>query len=99
MAGVLTVDVEEATDDFFRLFMLPGVYHCSGGPGPDRADFQTALIKWVEQGTVPDRLIMSKQQDGKVVRTRPTCPHPQVARYDGRGPIDDAASFTCAAPK
>lgn len=88
-----------ATPEFFRLFMLPGVFHCSGGPGPDRADFLTALIKWVEQRAVPDRLILSKLQDGKVVRTRPACPHPQVARHDGRGPIDDAASFTCAAPK
>jgi hypothetical protein len=84
--------------DFTRLFMMPGVAHCGGGVGPDRHDAVTAVIDWVETGRAPDLLLASKVVDGSVTRTRPLCPYPQVARHDGRGSIDDAASFTCAAP-
>lgn len=86
------------TAGFFRLFMMPGMFHCGGGPGPDRADMITALAAWVEQGTAPDSIVASKREGEKVTRTRPLCPYPRVARYDGRGPIDDAASFSCGAP-
>lgn len=84
--------------DFARLFMMPGVAHCGGGVGPDRHDAVTAVIDWVETGRAPDTLLASKVVDGAVVRTRPLCPYPQVARHDGRGSIDDAASFVCVAP-
>jgi feruloyl esterase len=84
--------------DFARLFMMPGVAHCGGGVGPDRNDAVTAVIDWVEKGRAPDSLIASKVTDGKVVRTRPLCPYPQVARYRGQGSTDDAASFSCVAP-
>ena len=86
------------TADFARLFMMPGVAHCGGGIGPDRIDAVTAVIDWVEKGTAPDSLLASKVTDGTVVRTRPLCPHPQVARYDGSGSIDEAANFSCVAP-
>lgn len=86
------------TRDFFRLFMAPGMAHCGGGIGPDRYDAVTAVIDWVEKGTAPDSLLASKVADGKVVRTRPLCPYPQVARYRGQGSIDEAANFTCQAP-
>ena len=86
------------TPDFFRLFMIPGMAHCGGGIGPDRHDALSALIDWVEAEQAPDRILASKVVDGEVVRTRPLCPYPQVARYTGQGSIDDAANFSCAAP-
>jgi feruloyl esterase len=83
---------------FARLFMVPGMAHCGGGVGPDRHDAVTAVIDWVEKGKAPDQLIASKVTDGQVVRTRPLCPYPQVARHKGQGSIDDAANFSCVAP-
>lgn len=79
--------------DYARIFMLPGMGHCSGGPGLDSFDALTALMQWVEQGQAPTRLIAS----GTAVpgRTRPICAWPQWARYNGTGSIEDAASFTC----
>jgi len=53
----------------------------------------------VEKGKAPEQLIASKVTDGKVVRTRPLCPYPQVARHNGQGSIDDAANFSCVAPR
>ena len=84
--------------EFARLFMVPGMAHCGGGVGPDRNDAVTAVIDWVEKGQAPDRLLASKVTAGSVVRTRPLCPYPQVARYSGQGSIDDAANFRCVAP-
>jgi feruloyl esterase len=86
------------TPEFARLFMMPGVAHCGGGNGPDRIDAVTAVIDWVEKGKAPDSLLASKVTDGKVVRTRPLCPYPQVARHTGKGSTDDAANFSCVAP-
>jgi hypothetical protein len=85
--------------DFARLFMMPGVAHCGGGVGPDRNDAVTAVIDWVEKGKAPDMLKASKVTGGQVVRTRPLCPYPQVARFKGQGSIDDAANFSCVAPR
>ena len=87
------------TRDFARLFMMPGVAHCGGGIGPDRIDAVTAVIDWVEKNKAPDSLLASKVTGGTVVRTRPLCPYPQVARFDGQGSIDDAANFRCVAPR
>jgi feruloyl esterase len=87
-----------STTDFARLFMMPGVAHCGGGIGPDRIDAVTAVIDWVEKGKAPDSLLASKVANGSVVRTRPLCPYPQVARYTGQGSIDDATNFRCVAP-
>jgi feruloyl esterase len=86
------------TSDFARLFMMPGVAHCGGGIGPDRNDAVTAVIDWVEKNKAPDSLLASKVTNGAVVRTRPLCPYPQVARYKGQGSIDEAANFSCVAP-
>ncbi len=87
------------TPEFFRLFMVPGMAHCSGGPGPDQHDPVTAIVNWVEKSKAPDTILASKVVDNKVVRSRPLCPYPQVARYQGKGSIDDAASFRCEQPK
>jgi hypothetical protein len=100
MAGVRYYEQATAkngpnTTDFFRLFMIPGMSHCSGGIGPDRHDPMTAIIDWVEKGQAPDSMLASRVVGDKVVRTRPLCPYPKVARYSGKGSIDDAANFTC----
>jgi feruloyl esterase len=87
------------TRDFFRLFMVPGMAHCGGGIGPDRNDAVTAVIDWVESAKAPDSIVASKVTNGKVVRTRPLCPYPQVARYSGNGSIDDASNFHCVVTK
>jgi feruloyl esterase len=86
------------TPEFFRLFMAPGMAHCGGGIGPDRHDSMTAVIDWVEKGKKPDSMLASRVVDDQVVRTRPLCPYPQVARYSGEGSIDEAANFRCVAP-
>ena len=86
------------TPDFFRLFMVPGMFHCSGGFGTDTFDAMTPLIEWVENGTAPDSIPAAQLTGGRVSRTRPLCPYPQVASYDGQGNADAAASFTCRPP-
>src|SRR2546425_8575895 len=89
------LDDETRIDDFYRLFMVPGMLHCGGGTGPSSFDAFPALVKWVEQGVAPDRIIGWHLTNGAVDRTRPLCPYPQEAVYTGRGSIDDAASFVC----
>lgn len=86
------------TPQFFRLFMVPGMGHCSGGVATDRFDAVTALVDWVEKGKAPDSIRAARVVDKQEVRSRPLCPYPQVARYTGHGSIDDAANFRCAAP-
>jgi feruloyl esterase len=81
-----------------RLFLEPGMGHCRGGEGPNVFDKMGALEQWVEQGKAPEKLNASHITDGKVDRTRPLCPYPQVAKYKGAGSIDDAANFVCSAP-
>jgi feruloyl esterase len=84
--------------DSVRLFMVPSMGHCGGGDGPNSFDLVTALDQWVEKGIAPQQVLASRIQGGKVVRTRPLCPYPQVARYKGTGSIDEAANFVCRAP-
>lgn len=86
------------TTDFFRLFMVPGMAHCGGGTGPDQHDPMTAIINWVEKDRTPESIRASRVVNNEVVRTRPLCPYPQVARYKGRGSIDDAENFHCVKP-
>jgi feruloyl esterase len=83
------------TDDFLRLFMAPGMLHCAGGPGPNTFDAVGALEQWVEHGRKPAEMIASHSTEGVVDRSRPLCPYPQVATYNGSGSIDAAASFAC----
>jgi feruloyl esterase len=86
------------TGDFARLFMLPGVGHCGGGPGPDTFDVLGTLDRWVSERAAPDNIVVSHSTDGKVDRTRLLCPWPQVAKWKGSGSTDDAGSFTCRKP-
>ncbi|MGB6452767.1 MAG: tannase/feruloyl esterase family alpha/beta hydrolase [Steroidobacteraceae bacterium] len=81
--------------DEYRLFMVPGMNHCSGGDGPDHFDTVTALEQWVEHGKAPNRIVASRTRGGRVDRTRPLCPYPEVAVYKGSGSTDEASSFAC----
>ncbi|HUA21251.1 MAG TPA: tannase/feruloyl esterase family alpha/beta hydrolase [Bryobacteraceae bacterium] len=88
----------KASDDI-RLFMVPGMAHCAGGEGPNDFDKMTAIRNWVEDGKAPEVMIAArKDRSGAVVRTRPLCPYPQVAKYKGSGSIDEAQNFACALP-
>ena len=90
---------DAAARDYARLYMLPGVLHCAGGPGPDRVDWVEAIRAWVEDGRAPERLLATKLgEDDEVAMTRPVCPYPQVAVYDGSGDPNDEGSFACAIP-
>jgi feruloyl esterase len=75
--------------------MAPGMGHCAGGEGPNEFDTLSAMERWVEQGTPPAQIVASHRTGGRVDRTRPLCPYPQVARYKGSGSIDDATNFSC----
>ncbi len=97
--------------DFARLYPIPGMNHCSGGPSTDQADFITPLVNWVEQGQAPGSIVATARgvgnpnaggsPNGDVPaswapnRTRPLCPYPSVARYLGQGDVEQAASWTC----
>jgi feruloyl esterase len=94
----LSPDPKQA-ESWIRLFMAPGMAHCAGGEGPDDFDSLSALEQWVEQGNAPQQIVAAHRTSGKVDRTRPLCAYPQVARYNGRGSIDDAANFSCGAPQ
>jgi feruloyl esterase len=87
-----------ATQEFYRLFMVPGMGHCAGGPGvTDKFDGQGALERWVEQGVAPTQIDAANVVEGRTIRTRPLCPFPQQARWTGSGSTDDAANFECVA--
>jgi feruloyl esterase len=85
-----------STRDFYRLFMVPGMFHCNGGPGCSSVDWLTPLMEWVEKGKAPDQITGAHIEKGETKRTRPLCPYPQVAKYKGSGSIDEADNFTCA---
>ena len=85
----------DATQDWFRVFMLPGMHHCRGGDAPNTFDFLAAAIAWVEQGTAPNGVIATQLEEGgkTVKRTRPLYAYPSVARYNGTGDVNDAANW------
>lgn len=95
---------------FGRLYRVPGMGHCSGGPATDQVDFLSPLVAWVEQGVAPQALVATARGAGNPGgvntdlpaswspnRSRPLCPFPQVAKYLGSGDIEQAASWACAA--
>ncbi len=84
-------------DEFVRLYMIPGFYHCFGGDF-DQFDFLTPIMNWVEQDTAPEGVVAWTEQNDSVVRSRPVYPYPAVARYDGSGNVNEARSFSPAAP-
>ncbi len=90
---------ESGNGDWARLYMLPGMGHCSGGEGPDSFDKIGVMEQWVEKGMAPKEIVASHHTAGKVDRTRPLCPYPQVAKYKGSGSVDDASNFACVISK
>jgi feruloyl esterase len=79
---------------FLRLFLAPGIDHGFRGPGPTPTGMFEAMMRWVEEGQAPDRLLAElRDSSGKLIRTRPLFPYPQVAKYSGSGSTDDAANF------
>ncbi|AMO24039.1 tannase/feruloyl esterase family alpha/beta hydrolase [Ramlibacter solisilvae] len=99
------------SSNFARLFLVPGMNHCSAGPATDQFDMLTPLVNWVERGQAPGSVVASARGAGNAGgvnadvpapwaanRTRPLCPYPQVARYKGSGSLEEAASFSCVAP-
>lgn len=86
------------TQEFARLFMAPGIGHCGGGPGFAPTAAFDAVVNWVEKGVAPATLPSSRTTAGKV-QTRPLCPYPSIASWDGKGSVDDASSYSCATPK
>jgi len=106
-----TMDGLEATQEFFRLFMIPGMSHCSGGAGAYAIDYFAAMERWVEEGQAPDVLIGHNTTestdrfgtdfplDPEVIEySRPVYPYPAVARYRGIGSVKDPASFEKSNP-
>ena len=89
---------KDAAGKSVALYMVPGMNHCQGGPGTDTFDKMGAIEQWVAKGTAPDTILASHLTNGAVDRTRPLCPYPQVAAYEGTGSTDDAANFACKAP-
>jgi feruloyl esterase len=83
---------------FYRLFMVPGMAHCGGGDGTSTFDMLTAMEQWVENNKVPDQIAAVRRRAGKVDRTRPLCPYPQIAHYKGSGDTNEAANFVCRVP-
>lgn len=81
--------------DAYRLYMVPGMAHCGGGTGTAEFDMLTALEQWVEQDQAPDTIPAARVVDGQTVRTRPLCPYPQTAVYDGSGSTDALENFIC----
>ena len=93
---------------FARFYRVPGMNHSSGGPATEQYDALASLVDWVERGVAPDRIIATARGAGNagganaavpgdwaVDRTRPLCPYPQVARYNGTGTSERAENFTC----
>jgi feruloyl esterase len=87
------------TGQSIQLYMVPGMNHCQGGVGTDTFDKIAAIEEWMARGTAPAQIVASHATDGKVDRTRPLCPYPQVAVYKGTGSTDEATSFTCRNPR
>lgn len=84
------------TQDFYRLFMVPGMQHCIGGPGTDNFDALSTLQDWVEKNQPPEKIIATRlNNDGSIIRSRPLCPYPRTAHYRGQGDINQANSFLC----
>ena len=86
------------TQDFARLFVVPGMNHCGGGPSTSQFDAFAAVVDWVENDQAPDSIIATAPAGTPWPgRTRPLCPYPEIARYKGAGDINAAASFECRA--
>lgn len=106
---------DKTAGSFVRLYMVPGMQHCAGGPGPNafgqigimkagdaQHDIFSALVNWVEKDAAPNSIVATKftkdNPANPVAMTRPLCPYPQIAKYDGKGNSAEATSFVCSSP-
>ena len=95
---------DPAAADYARLFVVPGMNHCGGGPATDRLDVFSAIVNWVERGVAPDRVNATvsggnaeRPTAWSATRSRPLCPYPKKAvRKRGAADLESAASFVCA---
>jgi feruloyl esterase len=88
-------DGSRRVGQFFRMFFVPGMGHCSGGAGTDQFDMLTPLVRWVEHHRRPDRIPAAHVTNGVVDRTRPLCVYPSEAIYRGSGSTNDQRNFRC----
>lgn len=86
---------EQAINQSYRLFLIPGMAHCTGGNGTDCFSMLGAIDQWVSTGKAPDAIPAARMVDDKVTRTRPLCAFPKEAVYSGTGSTDEAANFSC----
>ena len=86
----------EKVSEWSRMFLVPGMAHCGGGPALDHFDMLTAVVSWVEKGTAPDAVIATGQAFPG--RSRPLCAYPKHAQYTGTGDSQDARNFRCQDP-
>ncbi len=86
-------DGAEKVDGWSRIFLVPGMAHCGGGPSLDHFDMLSAVVSWVEKGQAPDAVVAT----GKAFpgRSRPLCAYPKHAQYTGTGDTEDARNFRC----
>jgi feruloyl esterase len=90
----------EDVGSFYRLFMVPGMEHCSGGPGPDSFDSLSAVVAWVEHDAAPDGIVATKYgPDGNVRFQRPLCPYPEVAEHRDGGDEKAVSGYSCMSPQ
>jgi feruloyl esterase len=89
---------QKDVESFARLYLVPGMHHCGGGPGPNQFDMLTPLENWIEKGVAPTAVVATHSTNEVADRTRPLCPYPQVAKYIGTGSVDEAANFRCESP-
>lgn len=93
--------------DFAKLYLMPGMNHCGGGPATDQVNtILDDIVAWVEQGEAPEAIVANARAtntelpaDWSAERSRPLCPFPQVATYNGSGDMESAASFSCQIPQ
>jgi pimeloyl-ACP methyl ester carboxylesterase len=94
---------EEDTKKFARLYLVPNMGHCRGGPATDQFDLLTPLVNWVEHGTAPQEVIASGTNftSAPAARSRPLCPYPAQTRYTGPtgGDLSAAGNYACIVPK
>lgn len=91
---------EAKTAEFARLFLVPGVDHGFRGAGATPTGLNEAILRWVEEGQAPEKLIAEKRDaSGKILRTRPLFPYPHAAKYKGIGNPDDAENFIRTPPR
>ena len=86
------------SENWIKLYMIPGMGHCQGGNGTDQFNKVAVLERWRESNSAPDSIIAAHVTGNNVEMTRPLCPYPQVAVYKGVGSTNDSASFSCKAP-